>query len=75
MFKHRVGHIVEAAGGVGDQYHNVGFARLRPGCLHHGAIEAAFGREDARRVDENDLAPALDARCRARAPAWFEPCG
>ena len=61
--------LVDALGGVDHQQHLVGIAGAAPGRLHHGPVEAAARREDARRIDEDELARALDgdaAQRRAR---------
>ena len=65
---------IDPLAGVDQQRHHVGIARAAPGRRHHGPVEPALGREDARRVDEDDLRVARRSRCRAPAPAWSGPC-
>ncbi len=55
----RVGLLVDAALGVDQQRHDVGVMRPAPGRRHHGAVEPAARRENARRVDEDELRTAL----------------
>src|SRR3546814_10847551 len=45
---------------ISDWSSDVCSSDLGPGCLHHGALEPPLCREDARRVDEDDLRVAMD---------------
>ena len=51
---------VEALSRIDEEGHSVGVARPAPGRGHHGAVEPALWREDARRIDEDDLRRALN---------------
>ena len=52
--------LVDPLGRIDHQHHDVGVARPAPGRLHHGPVETAARGEDAGRVDEHELARALD---------------
>ena len=41
--------------GIDDQGDEVGIPCPGPGGIDHGAVEPALGREDAGRVDEDEL--------------------
>src|SRR4026207_1758271 len=45
---------------VNQQNHQIGIAGTAPGGLDHGAVEVAARREDARRINEDDLAAPFD---------------
>ena len=51
---------VHAFARVDHDADQIGFVRAAPGGRHHGAVEAALGREDARRIDEDNLRLAID---------------
>src|SRR5208282_5277279 len=51
----RLHFLVHALARVDQQRDRVGVAGAAPGGSHHGAVEPAFWRENARRVDEDDL--------------------
>ena len=52
--------LVDALGRIDQQHDDVGVAGAAPGRLHHGPVEPAARGEDAGRVDEHELARALD---------------
>ena len=67
--KDRVRLVVEAARGIDQHSDDIGVVRPCPGVRHHGAIEPALRREDAGRIDEDELRAARDgdaAQQRAR---------
>ena len=47
---------------------HIGVARSAPGGCHHRPVEPALGREDAGRVDEDDLRRALDGDAAYEGP-------
>ena len=51
----------EAALRVDHQHDDVGIARAAPGRGDHGAVEPALRREDAGRIDEDQLRRAISA--------------
>ena len=53
-------HRVDAARGVDQQHGLVGVRGARPGRRHHRPVEPAPRREDAGRVDKDDLRRAFD---------------
>ena len=56
----RLGLLVDARRGVEQHADQVGVMRPAPGRRHHGAVEPAFRREDAGRIDQDDLGVVLD---------------
>ncbi len=56
----RVGFVVDARTGVEQHADEVRVVRPAPRGRHHGAVEPPLGREDARRIDENNLRVILD---------------
>ena len=59
-FKDRLGLLVQALARVDQQADDVGVARPAPGRGDHGAVEPALRRENARRIDEDDLRRAVE---------------
>ena len=55
----RLGFVVEALLGVDQHRDDVGVVRAAPGRRDHGAVEPPPRRENARRVDEDELRAAL----------------
>ena len=49
---------------VDQERDDVGVLRAAPGAADHGAVEPAPRRENARRIDENELRRRLRWRCR-----------
>ena len=56
----RLDFLVETLARIDEQRDDVGVGRARERARHHGAVEPALGREDAGRVDEDDLRRAFD---------------
>src|SRR5215471_12880657 len=51
---------VAALGGIDEQHDEIGIVRDTPRGVDHGAVEAAARREDAGRIDEDELASPFD---------------
>ena len=49
---------VKALFGIDHQHHHIGLFGAAPGCSHHRPVKTLLGRENARRIDENDLGVA-----------------
>ena len=52
--------LVDALGRIDDENDDIGVAGTAPGGFHHRGVEALLGAEHARRIDEDELAVALD---------------
>ncbi len=59
LFDQLIDILVDALGSVDEHHHLIGVRRARPGARDHRLIEAALRREDARRIDQHELALAL----------------
>ena len=66
---------VEPGPAVDQQDDQIGIAGTAPGGLDHGAVEVAARREDARRVDEDDLATPLDRDAAQACPGGLNLVG
>ena len=60
LFENRLDFLVHALARVDQQADDVGVARPAPGGRDHGAVEPALRRENARRIDEDDLRRAFE---------------
>ena len=56
----RLGLLVDAALGVEQHADEIGVMRAAPCRRHHRAVEPALGREDAGRIDQDDLRVVFD---------------
>ena len=60
LLQDRVGLLVDAGLRIEQHADEVGVMGAAPGGGDHGAVEPSFGREDAGRIDQNDLGIVLD---------------
>ncbi len=51
----RIGFLVEAGARIQQHAHQIGIVRAAPRGRDHGAVQPSLGREDPRRVDQDDL--------------------